>query len=135
MLNPSKDPTRPRPLPELCCPPLRRDALLPKVHGARGYGSRAAHTCRPHLPPAPEGRTDDTGGMAEDLQCSSRGCRRNASALVVWNNPKVHTPDREKIWLACDEHRQSLADYLDVRGFLKRVDPLESTEPPPTEAP
>jgi hypothetical protein len=43
---------------------------------------------------------------------------------LVWNNPKVHTPDREKLWHACDEHRQSLSEFLDLRGFLIRVDPL-----------
>jgi len=43
--------------------------------------------------------------------------------VIVWNNPKVHTPDREKTWVACEQHRQPLADHLDVRGFLKRVEP------------
>ena len=61
------------------------------------------------------------------MQCSARGCRAAARHVLVWNNPKVHTPDREKTWVACDAHRQSLSDHLDVRGFLKRVDPLRST--------
>ena len=56
--------------------------------------------------------------------CSAKGCRADASYVVVWNNPKLHTSDREKTWAACGEHRQTLADYLQVRGFLKRVDPL-----------
>jgi hypothetical protein len=56
--------------------------------------------------------------------CSAKGCRTPASWSVVWNNPKVHTPDREKIWVACDEHRESLSSHLAVRGFFKRVDPL-----------
>jgi len=43
---------------------------------------------------------------------------------VVWNNPKIHPPEREKVWLACGTHRRWLADYLDVRGFLRRVDRL-----------
>jgi hypothetical protein len=42
---------------------------------------------------------------------------------LVWNNPKVHTPDREKLWHACDEHRTSLSQFLELRGFLIRVDP------------
>jgi hypothetical protein len=45
----------------------------------------------------------------------------------VWNNPKVHTPDREKTWVACDEHRASLSEHLDVRGFLRRVEELRSS--------
>lgn len=44
--------------------------------------------------------------------------------MLVWNNPKVHAPDREKTWVACDDHRTPLAEHLDVRGFLLRVDPL-----------
>lgn len=38
-----------------------------------------------------------------------------------WNNPRLHTPDRRKIWLACEEHRVSLAGHLEVRGFLRDV--------------
>ncbi len=66
----------------------------------------------------------------EPAICYSRGCRAEASYVVVWNNPGLHTPDREKTWAACAEHRQTLADYLQVRGFLRRVDPLDA-EPGP----
>jgi len=59
----------------------------------------------------------------EEPICSAKGCRAAAAYVIVWNNPKVHTPDREKTWVACEQHRQSLADHLDVRGFLKRVEP------------
>jgi hypothetical protein len=60
----------------------------------------------------------------EDVMCSAKGCRAAARHVLVWNNPKVHTPEREKTWVACDEHRSSLSEHLDVRGFLKRIDPL-----------
>jgi len=60
----------------------------------------------------------------ENVVCSARGCRASARHVLVWNNPKVHAPDREKTWVACDDHRSSLSEYLDVRGFLQRVDPL-----------
>ena len=56
--------------------------------------------------------------------CSAKGCRNAAVWALVWNNPKVHTPDREKIWVACDEHKESLSRFLSVRSFLRRVDPL-----------
>ena len=56
--------------------------------------------------------------------CSAKGCREVAAHVLVWNNPKLHTADREKNWVACDAHRASLSGFLDVRGFLKRVDPL-----------
>ncbi|MCW2668702.1 MAG: uncharacterized protein JWO27_599 [Frankiales bacterium] len=56
--------------------------------------------------------------------CSAKGCRKPATHVVLWNNPKLHTPDREKPWHACDEHVTSLSEYLQVRGFLLRVEPL-----------
>lgn len=58
------------------------------------------------------------------MVCSARGCRAPASYALVWNNPKVHASEREKTWVACEEHRQSLADFLDLRGFLRRVEAL-----------
>lgn len=62
--------------------------------------------------------------LDDEVVCSAKGCREAARHVLVWNNPKVHTPDREKTWVACDEHRTSLSEFLDVRGFLKRVEPL-----------
>jgi hypothetical protein len=62
--------------------------------------------------------------MSDPVVCSARGCREPASFALVWNNPKVHAPEREKTWVACEEHRQSLADFLDLRGFLRRVEAL-----------
>jgi len=55
--------------------------------------------------------------------CSARGCQASAVHELRWNNPKLHTPDRRKVWLACDEHRQSLADFLSARQFLKEIAP------------
>ena len=53
--------------------------------------------------------------------CSAKGCQADAVWDLQWNNPKIHTPERRKSWLACDEHRQSLSDFLGARGFLKDV--------------
>lgn len=58
------------------------------------------------------------------LICSAKGCRLTAEHAVRWNNPKLHTPERRKVWLACDEHRVTLSDYLSVRGFLRDVIPV-----------
>lgn len=63
------------------------------------------------------------------MQCSARGCRAAARHVLVWNNPRLHAADREKTWVACDEHRGTLSEHLDVRGFLRRVDPLRVTCP------
>jgi hypothetical protein len=57
--------------------------------------------------------------------CSSRGCTAPARWRLVWNNPKVHTPDREKVWTACDDHREPLSHHLAIRSFLRRVEPLD----------
>lgn len=71
-----------------------------------------------------------TAEPSSDLvRCSAKGCHSPAVHVLVWNNPKVHTPEREKTWVACEQHRGSLSDHLDVRGFLLRVDPLRSTCP------
>ena len=61
--------------------------------------------------------------------CSARGCRNAAQWGLIWNNPKIHTPDREKVWVACDGHRAQLADFLTARDFLLRVDPLDVARP------
>ncbi len=69
--------------------------------------------------------TSDAPSPDDDqAQCSAKGCRAAATHVLVWNNPRIHPPEREKTWVACETHRQSLSDHLDVRGFLRRVDPL-----------
>ena len=57
--------------------------------------------------------------------CSAKRCTASAAWAIRWNNPKLHTPDRRKVWLACEEHRQSLADFLAARNFLRDVTPHE----------
>ena len=32
--------------------------------------------------------------------CSAKGCQAPAAHELGWNNPKLHTPDRRKVWLA-----------------------------------
>lgn len=53
----------------------------------------------------------------DDLRCSARGCREGAPWALRWNNPRLHTPERRKVWLACTEHRTHLEQYLAARGF------------------
>ncbi|MFT4287668.1 acetone carboxylase [Nocardioides sp.] len=55
--------------------------------------------------------------------CSAKGCQAVAAWELRWSNPKIHNPDRRKIWLACEAHKQSLSDFLGSRGFLKEVEP------------
>ncbi|MER5873451.1 hypothetical protein [Streptomyces sp. NPDC002044] len=66
-----------------------------------------------------------SGPEADSPTCSAKGCRDAAVWVLAWNNPKVHTPERRKTWLACAEHREHLSQFLGVRGFLKDVVKLD----------
>lgn len=56
--------------------------------------------------------------------CSAKGCTDSATYDLRWNNPKLHTPDRRKSWLACEEHRSTLGEFLQVRGFLREIETI-----------
>ncbi|MCW2754535.1 MAG: hypothetical protein JWQ32_1946 [Marmoricola sp.] len=55
--------------------------------------------------------------------CSAKSCTSQAAWDLCWNNPKLHTEDRRKVWLACGDHLASLTDFLGSRGFLREVVP------------
>ena len=57
--------------------------------------------------------------------CSAKGCRANAAYGLLWNNPKLHAPARRKTWLACENHADTLSDFLSKRGFLKDAVPVD----------
>lgn len=61
------------------------------------------------------------GAGREPLVCSAKGCRSVAARAVVWRNPRLHTADRRKVWLACPDHEQHLSDFVAMRGFLLEV--------------
>jgi hypothetical protein len=67
----------------------------------------------------------ETGGVfgaaPEPLTCSARGCRARAAWALRWNNPRLHSPERRKTWLACETHRDELERFLGMRGFLRDV--------------
>lgn len=58
------------------------------------------------------------------VSCSAKGCRTDATFGLLWNNPKLHTPQRRKVWMACEEHADSLREFLSRRGFLKGTVPV-----------
>lgn len=64
-----------------------------------------------------------------ELICSAKGCRAAAVWGLRWNNPKLHTPERRKVWPACDEHRESLTAFLDRRGFFRDAVPVGELSP------
>jgi len=61
------------------------------------------------------------------MTCSARGCSAEAVWALQWNNPRLHTPERRKTWLACEDHRGSLSEFLGARGFLREVEPVTDT--------
>lgn len=63
------------------------------------------------------------------LICSAKGCRAEARFALLWRNPKLHSADRHKTWLACPEHRAHLSGFLAARGFLQSVEPLRPSRP------
>ncbi len=65
------------------------------------------------------------GGRAERrFECSRAGCREEALWAILWRNPKIHTEDRRKTWLACDEHLVVLREFLAARSFPLDVLPV-----------
>jgi hypothetical protein len=63
------------------------------------------------------------------LVCSGRGCREPARWELRWNNPRIHASERRKVWLACEEHRESLSAFLGARGFLRETTPVGREAP------
>lgn len=61
--------------------------------------------------------------------CSARDCTIEAVWGLEWNNPKLHTPERRKVWLACEEHRVTLGDFLGARSFLRDTVPVADARP------
>lgn len=74
-----------------------------------------------------------TPDAVQDLVCSARGCREDATWGLLWNNPKLHTAERRKVWLACDGHRAQLEEFLGARSFLRDTVPV--TDLPTIELP
>lgn len=66
----------------------------------------------------------DRDDVSAPLTCSAKGCRQEAVVALRWNNPKIHTPERRKTWLACGVHQESLAQFLSARGFLRDTEPV-----------
>ncbi len=63
-------------------------------------------------------------GAAPAGGCSRAGCREEATWRIDWRNPRIHTSDRFKTWLACDEHVEYLRGFLESRSFPVSVAPF-----------
>ena len=66
--------------------------------------------------------------VGDALTCSRAACRNDATWGMLWNNPKIHTPERRKVWLTCDNHHEYFRSYLTTRNFLKQEVPVQELE-------
>lgn len=95
-----------------------------------GGSPRGRPASRFSPPPRPVFARCENGRMSGEADenpppiCSAKGCRADAMWALAWNNPKLHPPERRKVWLACEQHRDSLGGFLEVRGMLREVVPL-----------
>jgi hypothetical protein len=67
------------------------------------------------------------GGISELPVCARAGCVQLAVWNINWRNPKIHDANRVKVWLACDDHRDYLYEFLAARSFPIIVTPLSET--------
>jgi len=72
--------------------------------------------------------------------CSRAGCRAEALWRLDWRNPRIHSADRTKTWLACAEHVDYLREFLATRDFPLTVsllvdDTSDESRPDQTDAP
>lgn len=64
---------------------------------------------------------------ASDARCSRAGCIADAQWEIRWRNPRIHTADRLKVWLACDDHVDYLKEFLRARDFPVEVLPFAAS--------
>ncbi len=63
------------------------------------------------------------GALPQTHECSRAGCDATAAWAIHWRNPKIHSAERRKTWLACDEHLAYLREFLAARSFPLEVQP------------
>ena len=62
----------------------------------------------------------------DTVHCSRAGCRAQAEWAIHWRNPRIHTAERRKTWVACPEHVGYLREFLRARDFPVEVAALTS---------
>jgi hypothetical protein len=67
-------------------------------------------------------------GELGQTECSRAQCREAATWRLDWRNPRIHTVDRVKTWLACDEHVDYLREFLAARDFPLTVSSVDAPE-------
>ncbi|MFP7833339.1 hypothetical protein [Marisediminicola sp. LYQ134] len=69
------------------------------------------------------------GGVVDEgsPRCSRAGCSNDAEWQVNWRNPRIHGPERVKVWLACSEHDEWFREYLSGRDMPVQITRLGVT--------
>lgn len=75
------------------------------------------------------------GAPTKAFECSRAGCRDRADWAILWRNPKIHSADRRKTWLACEQHVQYLREFLAARSFPLEVVPVADLSSSPSATP
>lgn len=70
-----------------------------------------------------------------ETRCSRAGCDESAVWAVNWRNPRIHGPERVKVWLACADHVEFLREYLAGRDFPVEISPADAPLTHLTEGP
>ncbi|WP_105036955.1 hypothetical protein [Cryobacterium aureum] len=74
------------------------------------------------------------GAPLQSSTCSRADCRDAGRWRLDWRNPRIHSSDRVKTWLACDEHVDYLSEFLAARDFPLVVSPLAAAPEPVGDA-
>lgn len=115
---------RPYFFPEVCAATVPRSTWACRASGS-SLDTGPSRGQPPAVRPGGLADSDGVDATPPDVPvCSARGCRKPARYALLWNNPRLHTPDRRKTWMACEEHRGSLAGFLSARDFLRETRPL-----------
>ena len=68
------------------------------------------------------------GEATQRFECSRARCSDEAQWAIEWRNPKIHSTDRRKTWLACNAHLETLRDFLSARDFPLEVVTVEELD-------
>ena len=82
---------------------------------------------RPTSGPAPNGPMIGLGTQLQSSTCSRADCRSAGTWRLDWRNPRIHSSDRVKTWLACDDHVDFLGEFLSARDFPLAISALEDS--------
>lgn len=72
------------------------------------------------------------GAALESSTCSRADCRNAGTWRLDWRNPRIHSTDRVKTWLACEDHVDFLREFLAARDFPLTVSRLDADAPKTT---